>query len=647
MNIFKRRKEITLYYPPKRINELQAHILYSNSDSHGLATRYSGILENMRKDGVKILLEPIHDSNDKSAIDDLEYTRKLVNLFMASNKLIKLDWARVDALIEVDPRNISTLLNFIAGESGKDIMHEIAQNKYMAIDECWKKLGNKTVLNFDRGYYYYESDLPKMWRDSRQTKFLNNVVNFESGPIYSDKPKENVYNAEQTVFLIPKKALVIWDISTRHNGKPTLRGIESIDDKECNIFSGADFLSQLPIFAGLKNSGIIKAGVTKVPISVAKKISSLMTLKSLPKFKYTISDRNYMLADLGGYASPEAVATARKKAKLADADNYAENLLRSMYACIFDDNANFMKYLLSDSASKLSKNATESLVYILTQIFKAVNRLMQAMPTAAENRDEGAWVSFQDVIDFIEYDYATSGNYWKPTLKFNMYDVISRSENFSYPDFYPRFQMPMIQGIFQMMAAMGMMDLAYTKHTALKYLRITNAGLWITDRVKQLKIEMQKVDDGLVFDPDTLMFTIRDTNSPNLALLDDLADKVTTNRYKVTQTSLLRDCKTHAELSARVERLQKYLLGGDKSPVLERLISKLYKGVNKVHVTTGQQYICMDVDPNDKELHQFLISTPIIRKNTLRVEGWKLLVKKSFYSAFINKLKEAGYLTES
>lgn len=372
-----------------------------------------------------------------------------------------------------------------------------------------------------------------------------------------------------------------------------------------------------------------------------------MTLKSLPELKYTISDRCYMLAYLGGYASPEAVATARKKAKLADADNYAENLLRSMYGCIFDDNANFMKYLLSDSVSNLSKNATESLVYILTQIFRSINSLMRAMPAAAENNDEGAWVSWEDVLDYIEYDYATSGNYWFPTLRFSKYDVISKSEKFGYPDFYPRFKMPMIQGIFQMMAAMGVMDLAYTEDTKLKYVRITNAGMWITDRAKQLTIELQKVDDGLVFDPDTLMFTIRDTNSPNLALLDDLADKVTTNRYKVTQGSLLRDCKTHAELSARVERLQKYLLGGEKSEALQRLISKLYKRVNKVHITTGQQYICMDVDPDDKELHQFLISTPIIRKNTLRVEGWKLLVKKSFYSSFINKLKEVGYLTES
>jgi len=651
MNLSKKGTEITLFYLPKRNNEIQANILYGNCGSHDLATRYSQIIENLRKDAVKILLEPIYATNAKKAIEDLEYTRNLVNLVMSSGRLIKMDWARIDALIEADPRNMASLLNYLTNETGKKLMHELAQRKCMTINECWKKLGFKSELKFEKSYFYYELDLPKMWRESKQTNFLKSVVNYYYGPHYANLPGENIYNVKETIFLVPKKDLIIWDITTRYDGAPIMHGLDDIDDAGLDIFNGGDFLSQLPIFSGLKTAGIVKAGATKVPISVAKKISSLMTLKSLPKFEYTLCDRSSILADLGAYASPEAVSAAKKLNAQESAsyeDNYSENLLKAMYVCIFDYDSKFLKYLLSCSVSHLAKYAIENLVFIMTQILKTIPPLMKNLPVSSENASNGSWVSIDSVMDYIIFEEANSG-YWYPTLKFNKYDYVSKTANFSYPDFYPRFKLPIIMGVFQMLAAMGLLDMAYTKDAEkpkLKYLRITNAGLWIANRVKELKIEMQPVDDGLNFDAESLMITIRDTNSPNLALLDDLTEKVTNNRYKITESAILRDCKTALELNERVKRLQNYLLHGEKSDSLQLMISNINSKINKVKPTTGEAYYCMDVDPNDKDLHKLLISNPQIRKNTLRVEGWKLLVKKNFYSTFLDKLRQAGYLTE-
>ncbi len=652
MSLSKKETEITLFYLSKRNNEIQANILYGNYGSHDLATRYSRIMENLRRDEVKILLEPIHDKNDKKGIEDLEYTRKLVNLVMSTGKLIKMDWARIDALIEADPRNMASLLNYMTDETGKNLMHELAQRKCMTIDECWQKLGFKSKLKFEKSYYFYELDLPKMWRDSKQTNFLKYVVNYYYGPFYTNLPGENRYNVKETIFLVPKKDLIIWDISTRYGGAPTLQGLDNIDNTGLDVFNGGDFLSQLPIFSGMKTAGIVKAGATKVPISVAKKISSLMTLRSLPKFEYTLCDRSSILADLGAYASPETISAAKKKNAIESAsydDNYSENLLRAMYGCIYDYDSKFLKHLLSCSASHLTKFAVDNLVWIMTEILKAIHPLMKNLPVSSENASNGAWVSIDNVLDYIVFEEANTG-YWYSTIKFNKYDDVSKTENFSYPDFYPRFKLPIIQGIFQMLAAIGLLDMAYTKDTErpkLRYVRITNAGLWIANRIKELTIEMQKIDDGLHFDSESLMITISDTNSPNLALLDDLAEKVTNNRYKITESSILRDCKTAMELNERVKRLQKYLLDGEKSASLDLMIAKIYSKVNKVKHSTGDAYYCMDVDPDDKGLHKLLISNSQIRKNTLRVEGWKLLVKKSFYSTFLDKLRQAGYLTES
>lgn len=219
-------------------------------------------------------------------------------------------------------------------------------------------------------------------------------------------------------------------------------------------------------------------------------------------------------------------------------------------------------------------------------------------------------------------------NDWPIWIHFGRYDEVSKSADISYPEVYERIKNPVIDGVLQMFASMGLLDFAYRSPEGggaeIKYLRITNAGLWTTGRIESLKIQKIKVDDGFYFDPDTLMITIRDTESPNIAYLNDLAEKITPNRYKITEASLLRQCKTKTELTTRVGRLCDFVLDGQKSDSLDLLIASLYSKVNKVKPADYSSYELFDVDPDDAALHRFLSSNPAVRKNTLRVEGWKL-----------------------
>lgn len=647
-------KEITLYYPPAKWLENRAKELIEKNTKFNLENKYSSIISNLKYTGTKFKFKPAGGSVAKVYPDDIAKVRTLVRLFFENSVAkLKLDWARFVALIECDPRNFFNLIKSTTNSQGIALMLKLVDKHCMTIDEAWHELGYNTNLTFEHRYYYSSSSMPKEWIKSHKTKILNSVSYFVYGPNYSHKAGVNPYNAPRTIFLLPQSDLVLWGISTKYDDKsPDLNPDDNADTDNLVILNSVDFIAQLPVFEGLKTSGIIKPGVNKVPNSVGKKISSMMTLEQLPQLDYTISNRYQILAYLGAYADfpTNAAEKSNKKSGLKEEHSTIKVILKALYDKIeFTDNQ-IVRFLLENSITRVSKYALDEVRYSAKIINKVITTMISKLPASSENPDCGAWVRFEKVMDWILYNEALATD-WVNWFNHSSFQEISSSEFLSYPDYFSRVKQPVIIGLLQMYASIGIIDIAYddtdSDPKSLKYLRITNVGLWLDGRTENLKIEVKKVDDGLHFDPDTLMITIKDTNSPNYALLNDLTEKITTNRYKITAAALLRGCRISAELSARINRLKDYLLNDTNSPALSMLISDLNLNINKVKPTTDTEYYCMDVDPEDKRLHRLIISDSQIRKNTLRVEGWKLLVKKSFYSTFIDKLRQAGYLTET
>lgn len=643
--------ELTMFYTHRKEIELRASILYENSNKQQLEARYGRMIARLNKKDFGINLERtgIPDVSEKEDLKDLEYARKILTIFQLNGPKIKMDWARLDALIECDSRNLASIINHLMDDSQKEVLRKIVEKKCVSIQECWRWIGFKTELKVSDYRYYFGYELPKEWTHSPKTNFLDNLVSFVTGPVYEKGKSNSRYNCSKTFYLIPQESLFIWYYAAKYKkygaSRPLMHSVTMSDEKDILFFDSSDFISQLPVFVGMKVSGIIKAGATKVPVSVGKRISAQMSLGSLPCLEYTISDRAYILAYLGAYAVwPKKSKSSNSTQPLPD----NESLLRSMSDIPFCVDPELVRFLLANSMTNLTRQALEDIQFGINKLVKVFPALMHALP-ATPAGDEGEWVEYGNVVDFLLYEEILKNN-WPIWIHFGRYDEVSKSTEISYPDVYERIKNPVIDGVLQMFASMGLLDFAYRSSEdgdEIRYLRITNAGLWTTGRIESLKMQKIKVDDGFHFDPYTLMITIKDTESPNIAYLNDLAEKITPNRYKITEASLLRQCKTKTELITRVERLRDYVLDGQKSVNLDLLVASLYSKVNRVKPADDNSYELFDVDPDDVALHRFLSSNSAIRKNTLRVEGWKLLVRKSFYQSFIEKLRQEGYLTES
>lgn len=639
------KKVITIYYPPKNWLENRAKELDRSYNKQTLESKYSYALKMMNRQNTDILLKPVEAV--PTGAKDEEYAKKLINLFIKEGGAkLKLDWARINALLDCDPRNLIGIVDFAVYTTAPDMLLKLARLHCMTMSKAWKLLGNKSDLKEERGYYsyYYGVEPPKQWKLSVATLNLDLMVNYAYAPEKSDEPGQNPYRAKDIFYLLPKAELIIWNFYKRYGIDSSLIPIKKIEDG-LKIYSGSDFISQIPIFEGMKTAGIIKAGATKVPITVAKKIANLMTLESLPRVEHAMIDRCYILAYLGAYVA----IPANNNKNSSDLEAMAKTYLKAMYDKVRINDEKVLKMYLAESTPKIGKRCLETMLYSAGSMVEYMKNIFNKLPVDAENN--GLWVRYDNVVDWVEYVEAceTSRVNWLGTS--NSYVELDNGNYLYYPDYYTRLKMPVIDGTLQMFASLGLIDFAYENidddHQEIRYVRITNAGLWIAKRTKGLNVEIPKVDDGLHFDPETLMITIRDTNSPNYALLEDLTEKISAKRYRITEGALLRGCRTLPELISREKRLKDYLLKGAESTNLTILTGKLYSKVNKVKPTEDDEYYCMDVDPDDKELHALITGNAQIRKNTLRVEGWKLLVKKHFYSTFLEKLRQAGYLTES
>lgn len=632
---------VTIYYSPKKWLEQRAKDLNRLNTKADLERKYSYTFKMMQIDQVKVDLKSI-ENDDIDTVQDREYAQRLINLFVYdSSAKLKLDWARINALLECDSRNLIELIDFALYKTAPDMLRKLARLHCITIDQAWRELGNKSTLKGEARYYsyYYNPTPPKQWSDSITTKNLSMVVQYAYGAQKIEG--SNPYRAGKIFYLLPNPELIVWNYIQKYGEKDKLITFDNIEEN-LKIYEGKDFISQIPIFEGLKTSEVIKPGATKVPVSVARKISSLMVLKPLPRLEYTISDRFSILANLGAYAKID-----HKNSKTLSTVEMAEIFLRAMFDEIHIKDEKSIKYFMDESIPKVSKRILDNIEYKAETMVGIARELLGNMPVID---GVGQWVRYDNVIDWLECGEAmlTSHINWPGDTTSS---IELSNEYLYYPDYYSRLKMPVMDGILQMFASIGLLDFAYENideiNQEIRYVRITNAGLWISKRSETLNVEVQEVDDGMNFDPETLMITIRDTNSPNYALLEDLTEKISDKRYRVSEAALLRGCKAKKELMSRVDRLKNYLLGGADSVKLEILIGVLNSKINAVKPTKDTEYYCMDIDPNDKDLHSLIMSDNLIRKNTLRVEGWKLLVRKGFYPNFLDRLRQKGYLTES
>lgn len=210
--------------------------------------------------------------------------------------------------------------------------------------------------------------------------------------------------------------------------------------------------------------------------------------------------------------------------------------------------------------------------------------------------------------------------------------------------------LPLLRGFAFLLAAFGLVEIAYrapqpgeaSPYDGLQYVRATDLGRFCVGKIKEYK--PKGITEKRLFeaDADALIVKSLADDNPLLPILADMADPITQRLYKISYASFLRSCSDAADVQTRIKQFKKYICPAP-SAVWKTFFSEVrsrFKPFESVPV----KYILTKIPKENKELQRILLTDPVIRKYTVKAEGFLLLIEEDHMKQVSERLKTYGYV---
>lgn len=480
--------------------------------------------------------------------------------------------------------------------------------------------------------YYYSShgSQNNKWANSMETSFLSTMCSETFG--YKEQKYPGDY-LEKTRYFIPRPELIKFILTPLVSNDSFVE----LPNDEVEVFDGSDFVPLAEMTLGLILSGTVKLNKTKAGQSAIKKISSLVPVAQFPSCYSDFPTRADLIANMAAFAQNDGLLeTLGKKCSNSE-------MLRKMYNVIDLQYTDFDVYLISSIMDGVSKDTYYDNGAAIYNLANTVRDNFSFLP-------DGKWESYMNFCNKVSLDFANFGHSFViPTGYRSSTDRIYMfGRNLPISGMKEYFHDYFIEVITLGMAAIGGLELAFDKNGKIGYLRLTEVGKWLTGKIQsfpQIKIKTDGKPD-FAADEITGMILVENPESPYIGMLSDFADKITDKRYAISVTKFLSDCASRIALEEKINRFRSFILP-DPGKKIEAILEKMLADSNKVKKTPGgSTYQLVDVNTADRNLHSLILNDPETRKNILKVEGCRLLVKTSYIPKFIARLKKEGYITE-
>lgn len=223
-------------------------------------------------------------------------------------------------------------------------------------------------------------------------------------------------------------------------------------------------------------------------------------------------------------------------------------------------------------------------------------------------------------------------------------------------DYLPLIAQPFLKGSVFLYAAFGLIDIAYEKvdttefaetfysgYDGLVYFRLTTLGAYVLGLTPNYEAATGLQKNVLHFAEDSLMILAEGEMGVIDVMLANYTEKVAANRYRVTNSSFLKDCRSGKDVVNKIALFKKTV--GDKLPpnwenYLTQLLSNAKAVQEKTLITTYQL-------PSDaKDLHRLVAQDSILKQLVLKAENYFILVANPHVTKFKSRMKELGYIVE-
>ena len=406
---------------------------------------------------------------------------------------------------------------------------------------------------------------------------------------------------------------------------------DQLDDNYLIVNFEKAIFEELPILFSYNLQQKINYSVKGYPLqrSVKKMAANLRIAEAEPYQKYHI--RAGMLAGLiGSFLDPVDI----NRSPLANLEwLFGERLPQNIkYPYLFPYLTGFGKYNEFEITARHFTDLKEMLVNISDQ----------------------RWIKLDNLLKYLEYrfyDFNPFAYYYyhqkiSPDLKFFDSDEIYRLSLSARKCGSDGF----IRACIYLFASWGLFELAldpkvpviYSVYDKIMAFRLTDLGAYIFKKTDTYE-QPQESKNKLIFADDSPTIKVDGSIDWARAILDNVADQVSINRFKFSPGKFLSDVNNRQQLKNKI-MLFKEVIGEDLPVYWEKYFEQLVKNtkaVQPVHLLSVYQ-----LPIENKDLIKLVASDIVLRKLIVKAEDFKVLVEKSNLRKFKNRMQELGYLID-
>lgn len=551
-----------------------------------------------------------------------EEARKL-QYILSGTKTSKEALVNILALFLADKRNLSIYFDGLTKEH-KTLWETALQLIYIDAD-LYKEITGKSLVKKERWSYYGNS----LIRDYVPPFFAALEVKASRS---SYGYRENSYCIYIPMFFRDIARAFFHERKQKPHALPELPD----DGQQLTVLTDTDreMAQHLPLIQSFVTRGVLIVGSKgKVAANVRKKVTSKMTLREFVPTTEA-SPYQYMRTNMTLYLCATCIPKRVEKLELAD-------IVASMYDEICE-NAMEMMPLYMAHVGGLKQN------YMYTSDF---NLLLIDMVDCLKKLGRG-WISINDIIEML-YSMDMSSYTLIGTYAYNRMDLVNKKtgEDIGVSDLHDQLYKPTIKGVLLLMSSVGMLDVAFSKPSildssyvdSLAYVRMNDLGAFLLGVEKEYKpivVEQKKyfeLDDNML-----ILKSVVDDN-PYKSLVEDIAQNIGGERYKLSGETFLKHCETEKDVEEQVN-IFKQFVSGDCPKVWDDFFKSMKSKCKPLTPFKRDEYAVYKVQSENRELQRLLSTDEVLRQHVVRAEGYIILIRKDDKQKVVDRLKKFGYL---
>jgi len=275
----------------------------------------------------------------------------------------------------------------------------------------------------------------------------------------------------------------------------------------------------------------------------------------------------------------------------------------------------------------------------------------------------GQWVTQDNLLKYALYrelplelvrDYAAYNNVY-----FESEGAYGKTKNYLYRVYYRSLLTePLLRGTLYLFATFGLVDIAYGspanpeaekfKKTSisvfdgLQAVRLTSLGAYVCGVTQTYEAPVTQ-DEQIILDEQHLFISYTGTNQPLLTILEKIARRAGEHLFKVDYETLLGDCNTSLEVTAKLNMF-KQLLSANPPPLWQNFFATVQER-NVPLPALNADYQLFQL-PQNKELVRLVASDAFLKKHIIKAEMYHVIIPRTSISKVKNYLKKFGFLID-